>query len=62
LRLSYATFLSENLKKPYEQQVWIEEVMNNFMSAFTKMDSSGRVEGMEFSDWLIKNENQKAKE
>tara|TARA_B100000674_G_C37804346_1_gene898019 strand:- start:78 stop:1136 length:1059 start_codon:yes stop_codon:yes gene_type:complete len=60
IRLSYAVFLSENLKKPFEEQVWVEEISSNFMSAFTKMDNSGKVEGLEFSEWLIKNESEKA--
>jgi len=59
IRLSYATFLSQNLKKPFEEQIWIEEISNNFMSAFAKMDNSGKVEGLEFSEWLIKNENER---
>tara|TARA_B100000579_G_scaffold435881_1_gene460290 strand:+ start:1459 stop:2838 length:1380 start_codon:yes stop_codon:yes gene_type:complete len=55
IRDSYNEFIFKNLQKPYNEQIKTREFANILVPAFSKMDKEGKIEGLNFSDWLDEN-------
>lgn len=59
IRNSYISFLGKNNRKPIDEQVKTRDLGDILIVAFAKMDKEGKVENLEFDDWLETNKIKK---